>query len=107
VRRRIGSTVCKRTDKLSSSFSRRLAGQGTAICADTECEKLPFVPRTVIVVLRPLVAVERTVSVSVDVAPVVALVTDDGLNDPLVLRGSPLTLRFTLLELFTAVIVTV
>jgi len=58
-------------------------------------------------VVRPLVAVERTVTVSVDVAPPVVLDTDEWLNVPLVLRGSPLTLRFTVLELFTAVIVTV
>jgi len=37
----------------------------------------------------------------------VVLDTDEWLNVPLVLRGSPLTLRFTVLELFTAVIVTV
>ena len=57
--------------------------------------------------VRPLVAVERTVTVRVDVAPPEVLVTDEGLNVPLVLRGSPLTLRLTVLELPTALIVTV
>lgn len=107
VGRRIGSTVCERTDELSSSSSCRVPGQLTVICADAECEKVPFVPRTVNVVVRPLVAVERTVTVSVDVTPPEVLVTDEGLNVPLVLRGSPLTLRLTMLEPFTAVIVTV
>jgi hypothetical protein len=59
------------------------------------------------VVVRPLEAVERTLTVSVDRAPEALLVTDDRLNVPLVRRGNPLTLRFTVLELFTAVIVTV
>jgi len=57
--------------------------------------------------VRPLVALERTVTVSVDVAPPEVLVTDEGLNVPLVLRGSPLTLRLTVLELPNALIVTV
>ena len=57
--------------------------------------------------VRPLVALKRTVTVSVDGAPPDVLVTDEGLNVPLVLRGSPLTLRLTVLELPNALIVTV
>ena len=58
------------------------------IIADAECEKLPLVPRTVNVVVRPLVALEPTVIVSVELTPDKLLVTDDGLNLPDVLRGS-------------------
>jgi hypothetical protein len=77
------------------------------ICADAECEILPLVPRTVNVVVRPLLALEPTVIVNVEMTPDVLLVTDEGLNEPLVLRGNPLTVRLTVLELPTAWIVTV
>lgn len=77
------------------------------IFANAECETLPLLPRTVNVVVRPLLALEPTVIVSVEVTPVELLVTDGGLNDPLVRRGNPLTLRLTVLEPFKAVIVTV
>jgi len=42
-----------------------------------------------------------------DVTPAKELLTDEGLNEPLVPDGSPLTLRFTVVGLFTALIVTV
>jgi hypothetical protein len=58
-------------------------------------------------VVWPLVALELTVTFSVEVAPVEELVTDEGLNEPLVPLGNPLTLRFTVLGPLTCVIVTV
>ena len=100
-------TVCGMTDKRNASFILGLPGQCTVICADAECEKLPLVPRTVNVVVRPLVALEPTVIVSVELTPDELLVTDDGFNVPLVLRGNPLTLRLTVLGVFVALIVTV
>jgi len=81
--------------------------QLTVICTDLECLKLPLLPRTVNVVVWPLVALELTVTFSVEVAPVEELVTDEGLNEPLVPLGNPLTLRFTVLGPLTCVIVTV
>jgi hypothetical protein len=75
-------------------------------CTKAECVKFPLFPRTLIV-LWPLVAVGFTVIVRVEVAPAVELVTDEGLNEPLVCEGNPLTLRFTVLALLTALIVTV
>lgn len=66
-----------------------------------------MLPRTANVVVWPLVALELTVTFSVEVAPVEELVTDEGLNEPLVPLGNPLTLRFTVLRPLTCVIVTV
>jgi len=48
----------------------------TVICTDLECLKLPLLPRTVNVVVWPLVALELTVTFSVEVAPVEEIVTD-------------------------------
>ena len=69
----------------------------TVICADFECLKLPLLPRTVNVVVWPLVALELTVTLSAEVVPFEELVTDEGINVPLVPLGNPFTLRFTML----------